>query len=95
DVIVAAAPEGVFRAIVAGDDVSRAKPAPDGYLDAARALGVDPRRCLAVEDSPPGVTSALSAGTHVIAVDADQPVTAHPRVRVASLAEVGEILGLA
>lgn len=95
ELVVAAAPDGVFDVVVAGDDVSRAKPAPDAYVVAARALGVDPRACVVVEDSPPGVTSALTAGAHVFAVDPAQRVTAHPRVREATLTEVTELLGLA
>lgn len=43
-------------------DVKAAKPAPDLYLRAAQALGVDPGRSLAIEDSAAGVTSARAAG---------------------------------
>ena len=56
-----------FDAIVCGDMVSRRKPAPDPYLRAAELLGVDPARCVAVEDSPTGIASAKAAGCHVIA----------------------------
>lgn len=38
------------------------KPAPDVFLDAARAEGVAPSRCMVVEDSPPGVAGAVAAG---------------------------------
>ncbi|MDD2878038.1 MAG: HAD-IA family hydrolase [Acidiphilium sp.] len=38
------------------------KPAPDVFLDAARTEGVDPARCLVIEDSVPGVTGAVAAG---------------------------------
>lgn len=57
-----------FRHVVTADDVSRAKPAPDGYLLAARRLGAPPERCLAVEDTPTGVESARAAGMRVVAV---------------------------
>ncbi len=58
-----------FDALVCGDDeFDRPKPAPDPYLLAARLLGVDAARCVAIEDSVPGVQSALSAGAHVIGV---------------------------
>lgn len=40
----------------------RPKPAPDVFLDAARAEGVDPARCAVVEDSVPGVMAAVAAG---------------------------------
>lgn len=50
------------------DQVAQGKPAPDVYVAAAERLGVDPRRCLAVEDSRTGVQAAASAGLRVIAV---------------------------
>lgn len=49
-------------------DEARGKPHPDVYLAAARRLGVPPQRCLAIEDSPNGVRSALAAGMRCIAV---------------------------
>ena len=57
-----------FQVIVAGDEVERRKPAPDGYLLAATRLGMDPGVCLAVEDSPGGIRAARSAGMAVFAV---------------------------
>jgi HAD superfamily hydrolase (TIGR01509 family) len=54
--------------IVGGDEVSRGKPAPDIYLLAAQRLSVDPHRCLALEDSIPGVRSAQSAGMVTVAI---------------------------
>ncbi|WP_039832031.1 HAD family hydrolase [Nocardiopsis valliformis] len=53
---------------IAGDEVDANKPHPDPYLRAARRLGVDPRRCVAVEDSVVGVASAADAGCLTIAV---------------------------
>jgi len=50
-------------------DLSRWKPEPDVYLYAAEGLGVDPRECIAIEDSVPGVTSASLAGMRVIGFD--------------------------
>jgi HAD superfamily hydrolase (TIGR01509 family) len=44
------------------------KPAPDLYLDACAALGVEPGRALAVEDSPNGVSAAKAAGMDCVAV---------------------------
>ena len=58
----------LFDITVAGDEVGRGKPAPDLFLAAARRLDVPPERCVAVEDSPPGVASALAAGMTVVAV---------------------------
>ena len=57
-----------FAAIVAGDEVRHAKPAPDLYLLAAEKLGVDPVRCLVLEDSAPGVEAARRAGMAVFVV---------------------------
>lgn len=54
--------------LVAGDDVPNGKPAPDVYLEAARQLGIPPSECIAVEDSPVGVSAALAAGMFVVAV---------------------------
>lgn len=51
------------------------KPHPGVYLSAARALGVDPAACLAVEDSANGIRAALAAGMEVVAVP-DQHVAA-------------------
>jgi HAD superfamily hydrolase (TIGR01509 family) len=58
----------LFGAIVTGDDVSRRKPAPDSYLEAARRLGVDPRRSVAIEDSGPGIAAARAAGMKTVAI---------------------------
>ncbi len=57
-----------FSAIVAGDQVTHSKPHPEPYLVAAERLGVDPTQCVAIEDSPVGVTSAASAGMFTIGV---------------------------
>lgn len=46
--------------------VERPKPAPDLYLHAARRLGVEPARCIVVEDSVPGSTAGLAAGMTVV-----------------------------
>ncbi|MFE1886720.1 HAD family hydrolase, partial [Streptomyces diastatochromogenes] len=50
-----------FRTTLAEGETPRTKPAADPYLAAARALGVDPTACLAVEDSPAGVAAAAPA----------------------------------
>ena len=57
-----------FDVIVTRDDVEHGKPDPEMHLLAARELGVQPGECLAIEDSPAGVSGALSAGAEVIAV---------------------------
>jgi mannitol-1-/sugar-/sorbitol-6-phosphatase len=64
------------RVQVYGEDVANSKPAPDGYLLASRELGVHPRQCLVVEDSPAGVLAGKAAGCSVIAVGTEHPVSA-------------------
>lgn len=59
-----------FDAVVAGDDVEHSKPHPAPYLLGARLLGVDASRCVAIEDSEPGLASALAAGAVAIGVPA-------------------------
>lgn len=58
----------VMAAIVSSDEVARGKPEPDVYLLAASRLGVDPARCLVVEDSINGVRAGKAAGMTVVLV---------------------------
>ncbi|MCL2405977.1 MAG: HAD family phosphatase [Defluviitaleaceae bacterium] len=51
-----------FTHLVSGEDVKHGKPAPDIYLKAARAFGMPPESCIAIEDSPIGIQSAKNAG---------------------------------
>lgn len=57
-----------FDACVTGSEVSRKKPAPDIFLTAAAALGLEARRCLVVEDAPNGVGAAKAAGASCLAL---------------------------
>lgn len=68
----------VFAAVVTGDTVAHGKPHPEPYLAAARALGVDPRDCVAIEDSPPGAASADAAGYQVVVVPHLVPLDVRP-----------------
>ncbi|MFE5124501.1 HAD family hydrolase [Streptomyces sp. NPDC056669] len=63
-----------FALTVAVEDTVRTKPAPDPYLTAAAALGVEPRMCLVVEDTPTGVAAAEAAGCPVLAVPSTVPI---------------------
>ena len=56
------------RVLVGADDVAQGKPAPDGYLKAAAALGVAPERCVVIEDTPAGAMAGRAAGATVIGV---------------------------
>jgi HAD superfamily hydrolase (TIGR01509 family) len=78
-----------FGAVVCGDEVDETKPHPLPYLTAAALLGVDVRRCVAIEDSPTGVASARAAGTAVLAVPCEVDLSTLDGVSlVDSLADV-------
>ncbi len=68
-----------FSAVVCGDEVPAGKPAPDPYLRAAQLLELDPRWCLAVEDSPTGAAAAEAAGCPVLVVPNALPVPGSAR----------------
>jgi beta-phosphoglucomutase-like phosphatase (HAD superfamily) len=53
---------------VAGDEVAHPKPAPDVYLRTAALLGVDPKDCVAIEDTPIGARAGVAAGMKTVAV---------------------------
>ena len=57
-----------FEFVLTREDYVRAKPAPDGYLEGLRRLGVGPAECLAVEDSERGLESACAAGLRCLVV---------------------------
>ncbi|HEU0022983.1 MAG TPA: HAD-IA family hydrolase, partial [Thermoleophilaceae bacterium] len=89
--------DGRFQCVVTADDVAEPKPAPDLYLAACRALGAAPEAAAALEDSPPGVTSAAAAGLFVIAVPYfPEQTLAGASLIALSLAdpEVARVLGL-
>jgi HAD superfamily hydrolase (TIGR01509 family) len=54
-------------------EVANGKPAPDVYLHAAARCGADPRRCIVVEDTPPGVKAGAAAGMTVFGFCAHTP----------------------
>lgn len=87
DAFVDQAPEGVFSVVVAGDEVTHGKPHPEAYLTAAARLGVPVADCLAVEDSPAGIGSALACGAVPVGIEVMVPVIADPRLnRISTLA---------
>jgi HAD superfamily hydrolase (TIGR01509 family) len=59
---------GYFPWVVSGEDVSKGKPEPDIFLQAAERLGIEPHTALVIEDSPVGITAGRRAGMDVIAV---------------------------
>jgi HAD superfamily hydrolase (TIGR01509 family) len=66
-VLAAAGVADLFGAAVSSEEVPRGKPAPDVYLEAAARLGVEPVRCVAVEDSSNGLRAAVAAGMVLVA----------------------------
>jgi mannitol-1-/sugar-/sorbitol-6-phosphatase len=53
--------------LITADRITRGKPDPEPFLLGARELGVDPARCLVLEDAPSGIDSARAAGIPVVA----------------------------
>lgn len=90
-------PKTSFVATFSSDDVAAPKPAPDLYLAACAALGVDPADAVALEDSPSGVQAAFAAGMTVVGVpylDGIALPEAHVVARSLADPEVHEVLGL-
>lgn len=75
-------PPGTFAAVVTGDSVDRGKPHPDPYQVAARTLWVEPWQCVAIEDSPTGIASAMAAGCRTVAVPNLAPVAPRPGLTI-------------
>jgi HAD superfamily hydrolase (TIGR01509 family) len=88
----------VADALFSAELVPRGKPYPDLFLYAARAMGVDPGRCVVVEDTPSGVTAAVAAGMRAIgyAADSDERALRGAGAELVwALSELPERLGLA
>jgi beta-phosphoglucomutase len=64
---------GHFPVIVAADDVTECKPAPEPYLKAAEGLRAAPSTCVAIEDSPAGLAAAKAAGMRTIGLTTTSP----------------------
>lgn len=67
--------EGVFDAIVTGNQVTHGKPHPECFLTAAEELGISPAHCAVVEDSPNGIKAAHAAGMYTVMVPDLHPCT--------------------
>jgi HAD superfamily hydrolase (TIGR01509 family) len=76
--VVESIPFKAFDVIVAGDDVVHGKPHAEPYLKAAQLLGVDPRDCVAFEDSISGILSAEAAGTKAVGIPNVMVIPANP-----------------
>mgnify|MGYP000647055742 FL=1 len=57
-----------FQVVVGGDKVDRPKPFPDIYTKTVALLKIDPRNCVAFEDSPAGTKSAINSGCITIQI---------------------------
>jgi beta-phosphoglucomutase family hydrolase len=66
--------DNCFQSIVTGQDVTEGKPSPQGFLLAAKRLGVEPRDCIVIEDAVAGVAAAKRAGMRCLAI-----TNTHPR----------------
>jgi HAD superfamily hydrolase (TIGR01509 family) len=89
DAVLSRLGAAAFPVVVCAADVAHTKPDPEIYVLAAEKLAVDPRKCIALEDSPNGVAAAEAAGYLAVAVPSVVPIPAGPgRVVLASLAEV-------
>jgi sugar-phosphatase len=75
--------------VVGADDVVRGKPDPAPYLSAAQLLGVQPSRCVGVEDSPTGLAALHAAGVAALAV-----LTTFPADQLAALAHLPDLAAL-
>ena len=87
--VIARLEPGTFATVVTGDQVLDGKPHPEAYLTAAARLGVDPARCVAIEDSPTGIASAEAAGCVVVAIPHAVPISpADSRTLIRSLTQL-------
>jgi beta-phosphoglucomutase-like phosphatase (HAD superfamily) len=83
----------LFAVILSAEEVAHGKPAPDVYLEAARRLDAEPRRCAAVEDSTNGLRAAAAAEMRVIAIPNREfpPAPEALRLADATIASLAEL----
>jgi HAD superfamily hydrolase (TIGR01509 family) len=84
----------VMDVLVTGNDVSAPKPSPEGYLLAAERLGVQPRACVAFEDSLDGWLAASRAGMHVVVLAATRPAWADGSFEIVPTLDSSQVLAL-
>ena len=84
-----------FDQVICGDMVERSKPAPDIYRYACEQLHLAPAECMAVEDSPNGVSSAYDAGCKVVMVPDQAPPDEETKKKIAACPDsLNEIIKL-
>jgi beta-phosphoglucomutase-like phosphatase (HAD superfamily) len=81
---------------VTGYEVKNHKPAPDIVLEAAKRLGISPKECVVVGDSPIDVEAGKRAGSHTIALVTDSHSRrllkkANPTIIIENLAALEEV----
>ncbi len=64
----------LFDAVICGSDVKHGKPDPEVFLSAAASLGLEPARCVVIEDAFAGIEAARRAGMKVVGVATTNPV---------------------
>jgi beta-phosphoglucomutase-like phosphatase (HAD superfamily) len=79
------------RALFSAHCMEHGKPAPDLFLHAAAAVGAPPERCAVVEDTPSGVTAAVSAGMRALGLTADSEEAALRAAGAETIASLGEL----
>ncbi|MFF8812655.1 HAD family hydrolase [Streptomyces pactum] len=84
-VLTATGLAALLPVFVSAEEVAHGKPEPDVLLEAARRLGVEPGRCVVVEDAPPGAEAARRAGMRCIAVPYVAGTVADPAFASAGL----------
>jgi mannitol-1-/sugar-/sorbitol-6-phosphatase len=60
--------------MITGTDLDEGKPHPEPFRRGAALLGLDPARCVAIEDAPNGIAAALAAGMPVLALPTTYPI---------------------
>lgn len=98
DDIIAAIPFHAFDVVVTGDSVERSKPHPEPYLTAAAQLGVEITDCVAIEDSPAGLSSAFASGAiavgvpNILALEEAPSTVLWPTLEGVTVADVAALL---
>lgn len=99
ELVASAAPDGAIGVVVGFEDVAHTKPSPEPYLRAADLLGVRIEQCVAVEDSPNGLASAIASGAASLAVPNDAVLpergafTTWPTLEGRTVEELAALLG--
>jgi HAD superfamily hydrolase (TIGR01509 family) len=73
-IVMSAGLEGLFDAVVSGDDVTEGKPDPQVFVKAAREIGRMPAKCVVFEDAHVGIEAGKRAGMKVVAVATTHPL---------------------